>query len=60
MQLTENLILSHDILHIGADFVVLFCESVESVVGHCCLLPNLLCVYQQRRILVLAADFFES
>lgn len=59
VQLPQDFVLGHDILHIGADLVVLFGELVEIVVGDGCLVADVLGVHQQRGVLVLARHLLQ-
>lgn len=59
MEFPEDFVLGHDILHVGADLVVLFGELVEVVVRDGCLVADVLGVHQQGRVLVLAGHLLE-
>jgi hypothetical protein len=57
VELSQNFVLSKDVLEVGAGSVVLFGQLVKVVVGDRCLVGHFLNVHQQRRVLILPAHF---
>lgn len=57
MELPQYFIFCHNVLHVHADFVILFSEFVEVIIGYGGLVGQFLRVYQQGWVFVFATHF---